>query len=414
MNEPSVHQRKTGRILILTAVALCLLFPALALARDIEFQSSTQFLWGDDLLGEGEAILAEYMRFGITNAARYSVAGYGRISKDLQGGGGVRDNEFSGRLYYLYMDYMPKSDFSVRFGRQYVNFPAGSSVIDGLSVDLSKIGPIGVTVSGGTDVKRSLNSEHSALGDYFLGMDVRLAGFRNTRLDAGYIRRYDEWDRAREELGLNFRQFMKYVSPYAELKYDWLMEVMDQSLVGIDLFPLQSLTVKGEFYRSFPTFDSTSIYSVFAVDEYREYLAKVEYSFNAPVTAFASYVFQTFTDEVDEDAENYVLGARVFPTRELTLSADIDRRTGYGGKLWGFDIYGDYKVRKTVKASAGVQYDSYRRPESDDADRIARRFWLGGEWAMKKNVSLSARVEDNVNENFEHRPLGRVALNWKL
>jgi hypothetical protein len=63
--------------------------------------------------------------------------------------------------------------------------------------------------------------------------------------------------------------------------------------------------------------------------------------------------------------------------------------------------------------AAGVQYDEYKRPDQD-GNQFARRYWIGGEWLFKKNLSLIGRIEDNVNQNFKHNPLGRVALNWTL
>jgi predicted porin len=223
--------------------------------------------------------------------------------------------------------------------------------------------------------------------------------------------RFDEWDRAREEFGLSFRRYFKYLSPYAEVRYDRLSEAVDEATLGLDVFPTTDLMLKGEFYHSYPTFDSTSIYSVFAVDKYREYLIRAEYSISAPVTVFASYARQTYED--DDDANRYEVGARFRPMQRLTLNASVDYREGFGGKDWGFEAYGDYRIGEKFLVSAGAQHDTYKRPE-DTGDQYAQRYWVGGQWHISKDASLLARVEDNVNENFNHRPLGRVALNWNL
>jgi len=63
--------------------------------------------------------------------------------------------------------------------------------------------------------------------------------------------------------------------------------------------------LKGEFYQVLPTFDSTSIYSVFAVDKYQEYLVRAEYSLEAPDALFASYAHQTYEDS--DDADNFIV-----------------------------------------------------------------------------------------------------------
>ena len=212
---------------------------------------------------------------------------------------------------------------------------------------------------------------------------------------------------------MNFRYMHRLVSPYAEVRYDLMSEVFDEVTAGVDVFPLSNLLIKAEYYHSYPTFDSTSIYSVFAVDNYEEYLVRAEYSFDAPVTVFASYAYQDYQD--GDNTDNYILGARVFPLKGLSLSASVEYRNGYGGNLWGFEVTGDYRVDKKLLVSGGVQYNSYRRPDFEDDDyEDASRFWVGAQYEVNKDMAVSARIEDNINENFDHRPLGRIAFNWTL
>jgi hypothetical protein len=401
------------RWVLLVAVVLFLSMgrPAAAITDAVKLDSSTQFLSGDDQLGEGQAVLAQYLRLNIKPENRdILITGYGRVWKDFSSGG-VRDDDLLGRLYYLYVDYRASDRLSLRLGRQFVNFSAGSSILDGASVELEGIGPIGVTLAGGSDVRYLLDSEESDFDDSVFGVDIHLSGFRSTQLGLSYVMRFDEWDRAREEFGLSFRRYFKDLSPYAEVRYDRLSEAVDEATLGLDVFPTTDLMLKGEFYHSYPTFDSTSIYSVFAVDKYREYLIRAEYSISAPVTVFASYARQTYED--DDDANRYEVGARFRPMQRLTLNASVDYREGFGGKDWGFEAYGDYRIGEKFLVSAGAQHDTYKRPE-DTGDQYAQRYWVGGQWHISKDASLLARVEDNVNENFNHRPLGRVALNWNL
>ncbi len=376
------------------------------------FDGSTQFLWGDDLLDDNQTILAQYLRFSyIAESKDYKVSGYSRVWDDFSGGR-IREGDLSGRLYYLYVDYTPREDSSFRLGRQFVSFTAGSSVIDGLSVDIRDLGPIGITLSGGTEVTYALESDHSKLGRYFTGVNIFLEKVESTQLGVSYIRRYDEWERAREEFGLNARYFYKILSPYTELRYDWLSESFDEATVGVDLFPISFLMIKTEYYHSYPTFDSTSIYSVFAVDKYQEYHIRAEYSLeDTPLILSASYVMQTYED--GDTADVYMAGASFNPNDKVLISTSVDYRSGYGGKLWGGQVYGDYKLRKELLLSAGAQYDTYRRPDYSD-DNYAQRYWAGGQWTFSDKTSLNARLEDNINENFKHNYLGRIALDWRL
>jgi predicted porin len=180
--------------------------------------------------------------------------------------------------------------------------------------------------------------------------------------------------------------------------------------------------IKAEFYHSYPTFDSTSIYSVFAADKYREYLIRAEYALAQPVTLVVGYSRQTY--EENDTADVITLGARAYPSQDLSLYAAYDYRSGFtgyngftgktNGKLSGFEFNADYKFKKNLIFFAGVQYDSYNRPENITDTTFAQRYWIGGRWIATKNIAVSVRLEDNDNENFNHRTLGRVTLDWNL
>jgi len=400
-----------------------LILPAAANAQSapLSFSSSTQFLWGDDLLGESQAIVAQYLRFGYNpDGKNFALTGYGRLWQDL-GSPAVRSDDFRGRLYYLYLDYSPLENIKTRWGRQFVNFSGGSAIMDGGVVNVEKIGPLGITVAGGREVIYSLDSEFSQAGNYLIGLDVHLEGIRPFQAGVSYVRKYNSSDLAREEFGMDFRYAYKFLSPYAQVRYDRLSETFDEQTYGIDIFPISDLLIKGEYYQSYPTFDATSIYSVFAVDRYREYLVRAEYSFEFPVTAYASYTRQVYQEA--DDADVYTIGARVYPVENLTLDGAFNYRMGYSGfdastleqkgKLVGYEFNGTYRFRKELAVFVGLQYDTYNRPEIN-GNNYATRYWAGGQWIATKNLSVTARVENNTNENFDHRTLGRVTLDWNL
>lgn len=402
--------RWTYLIAVLFVFALTL--PAFAASEPVKVNSSTQFLWGDDLTGDSQATIAQYLRFSYSPEKKnFSAAGYGRFTKDIESGA-IRDNNFNVRLYYLYLDYSPIEQLSMRLGRQYVNFSAGSSLMDGATVNVNRIGPLGVTVAAGRDIVYSLDSETSRPGNVFAGIDIHLQDVKNTQLGVSYVRKYDQKDLSREEFGMNFRYIYKWLSPYAELKYDRLSKAFDEATMGIDLFPMNNLSVKAEFYHSYPTFDSTSIFSVFAVDKFREYLLSAEYSLpKAPVSIFGQYKRQTYED--DSNADVFAVGGRFFPTDRLTLTASIDYRNSYDDRDWGFEVMGDYKINKKFLVAAGVQHNAYQRPD-EEGNRSAQRYWVGGKWQASQNMGVTARLEGNANESFSHRMLGRIALDWNL
>ncbi|MDA8242212.1 MAG: hypothetical protein M0Z67_17815 [Nitrospiraceae bacterium] len=241
--------------------------------------------------------------------------------------------------------------------------------MDGARLDVSSIGPVGITLAGGRDVINTLDGAYSRNGNYFVGVDVHLQDVKNTELGISYARKYDESDLAREELGMNFRYNYKIVSPYVELNYDVTSEVFDEATLGVEVYPMDKLLLKGEFYHSYPTFDATSIYSVFAVDKYREYMVSAEYRISSPVSVFASYVKQTY--EEDSNADVFRVGARLVPVEKLAVNASVDYRNGYGGNLWGFEVTGDYRINEKIAVAAGVQYERALRHLPHAGDRPA-------------------------------------------
>lgn len=397
--------------------------PGMAQAGPVNVKTSTQFLWGDDLLGEGQAIIAQYLRLNYNPDGKpYSISAYGRLWMDLDSGK-VRSDEFEGRLYYLYLDYSPFNDVTARIGRHWTYFTTANPVIDGATINIHNIAKyIGVTLAGGWEVKYTLDSEFERDKDYMAGIDVHLENVKSVQAGVSYARRYRLGDLTREELGMNFRYFYKWLSPYADVKYDLFTDVFDEATLGVDFFPMQNLFVKAEFYHAYPTFDADSIYAVFAVDRYREYMIRAEYSLTEAVTVFGGYTRQDYQE--GNDANVFTIGTKVTPLKDLNVTGAFNYRNGYSGyngftgetdgHLYGFELYADYRLKKELIAFAGIQYDTYKRPELETGEDYATRFWGGARWLVNKNLILTARLEDNVNQSFSHRVLGRVTLDWNM
>ncbi len=416
----------------LLTVPFLIILPAAGWADDnLQFNSSTQFIWGDDeMLGDAQSILAQYIRFGYNpQSDKYSITGYVRAAKDFSGHDILRSDDIMGRVYFLYLDYRPINDVTLRLGRQYVNFTSGSSVLDGASLNLNNLGPIGITLAGGMNVQYSLDSDYSRLGNYVWGIDVHLNSLKPVQAGISYTRRYDHWDNSRSEFGANARVSLKYFSPYGEVRYDEISRAIDEATLGLDVFPKSDLMLKLEYYQEYPTFDSTSIYSVFAVDKYSQYLFNANYTISAPVSVYVQYTKQIYGDGPDDTADVATVGARATPLRDIVLNGSVDYRTGYGGNLWGFQLSGDYKVKKDFRLSAGAQYDIYRPQKElalgaytgdalfDDSDsnfQVATRLWAGAEYTLNKQVTFGARIADDINENFDHRSSGYLFINYTL
>jgi hypothetical protein len=380
-------------------------------AAEIHGRSSTSFQWFTNELNNDrkQVELGEYLRLSLTNidkAGKFSIQGYGRGTQDLTTGEGL-----NGRLYYLYGEYRDLFDkVDIRVGRQFVNLAAGNAIIDGAQVDLKKIGPVAFTVMGGHEVVFGLNGDQGNGGRAAMGVSAYLAGVKQTDLELSWFRKTDESDITRDVLGANFKQYLlSNLKVYGNAKYDLVSETFNEVLGGVKYYPLASLIFTGEYYQSYATFDATSIYSVFAVNRYQEGVLRAEYSVNDKLSINAGYTREEFGD--DGSANVYRAGVGVRPWEPLKLNLEWDLRQGYYGRVNGFIVDAAYDIDKTFQATAGINFDAYRR-DALTGEEIARRYWLGGKYRLSKSMACSARIQDDVNVRFSTNISGRVFFDY--
>ncbi len=380
---------------------------------DFHGRSSTQVLSFINDFNNGRQIeLAEYLRFSLTNidkANKFAVEGYGRGSQDLNNGEGL-----NGRLYYLYGEYRDLYNvLDTRLGRQFVNLSAGTTIIDGVQFDVKNIGPVGFTMLGGRDVVFGLNGEIGHEGNYAVGLAAYLTGFKNIDLDVSWFRKWDAGDVSRDIVGGFYKQFLfKNVKVYANAQYDLTSEVFNQVLAGVKYFPTANLIVTGEWYQSYPTFDTTDIFSVFAVNRYQEWVFRMDYTINDMIGVNAGYSRQSYGDGGTADV--YEVGCRLHPIDTVSIGLAYDGRQGLGGHLDGgmFDVTWD--ATKQLQLAAGLTVDAYGRDffPSTSGSKIAQQYWLGGKYRLAKNMQASLRVQDDINVTRNSNVQGRFILDY--
>jgi hypothetical protein len=392
-------------------LCLTLLAASSSWAAEIHGRSSTQFQsFNNELVGDHRQIeLNEYLRISITNidkAGKFSLFGYGRIAQDFTNGEG-----FNGRLYYLYGDYRDLAGkLDLKIGRQFVNLAAGSAIIDGAQVDLKNVGPVGFTVFGGRDVIFGLNGEAGDGGNTALGLAAYLAGFKQTDAEISWFRKWDGGDVARDVIGASVKQYLlNNLKLYGNARYDIVSETFNEFLAGLKYFPTSSLILTGEYYQSYATFDTTSIYSVFAVNRYQEGVFRVDYTINDMASVNAGYNRQDYGDGATADVIHLGFGIR--PIEALRVNLEYDHRNGYYGDLNGGIVDVAYDFNKASQIAAGINYDVYQR-DALSGDEIARRYWLGGKYKLAKNMAVSGRIQDDVNARFSTNVSGRVTFDY--
>lgn len=377
---------------------------------ELSFKSSTQYLWGDSLLGSNEPFVAEHLRLGYDGDEDLRLAGYGRVAANL-GNESVHDKNTNGKLYYMYVDYKGLGIGNLRAGRHFTAYSAGSALLDGVTFDMNRLVKyFGLGLTAGTGVLYGLNSDYTSDTRGLVAANFYLKNIGLNDAGISFARKYDAQQVARETLGFNLASSFRAARPYARGMYNNLTNTLDSLTAGLDIYPSSTLSMKLEYYRSYPTFDSTSIYSVFAVDSYTEYLFQTQYDVSRSLAVNAAYKRQSY-QESDLNADAVSLGCRSAETGEYSLTANMEGRAGYGGRIWGAEILGDLAMGKKLGLSFGGQHDLYKRFDAVTPDwQNATRYWLGLRWEPGENARLAVRVENNTNQNFGNRLMGRATL----
>lgn len=394
------------KFLVMLMALACV--PLLSHAAEVKLTSSTQLLWYQDILSDqSEKDAAQYLRMNVTKIdkeGKLNIYGYGRATKVVSS----PSEDLQGRLYYFYVDYRDalKEHLDLRAGRTYVNAAAISGTVDGLHADVKNLGPVGITLFGGRHVIFDDKSETGTRGDALAGMSVYLDTIKNTHVEVSFGRKYGDTDITRENVGLDFSTTPHgMVNFYGRLKYDTVAETYNEMLFGAKVAPLKDLILRGEYYQSYPTFDITSIYSIFSVEKYEEKSISAEYQLTNNYRVSVKYAKENFGG--DADADVYEVGFLAKPIKDLTLNAIYEKRNGYAGQLSGIRFYGEYKIRSAA-ILAGIDYDDFRREISREG--TAKKYWAGLNYEFTKIISAVVRVEDNVNFSYDNNYQGYVAI----
>jgi hypothetical protein len=402
-------RRRAMRVMKLLVMLMALAcVPLLSQAAEVKVTSSTQLLWYQDILSDGSIKdAAEYLRMNVTKIdkeGKLNIYGYGRATKVVT----TPSEDTQGRLYYFYVDYRDalKEHLDLRAGRTYVNAAAISGTVDGLYADVKNLGPVGITLFGGRNVIFDDKRETGTRGDALAGMSVYLDTIKNTHVEVSFGRKYGDTDVTRENIGLDFSTTPHaMVNLYGRLKYDTISESYNETLFGVKVAPLKDLTLRGEYYQSYPTFDATSIYSIFSVEQYRELSVSAQYQLTDSYRLSLKYARERF--DGDANADVYEVGFLAKPIKDLTLNAIYEKRNGYAGQLSGIRFSGEYKIGSAA-ILAGIDYDDFRREISREG--TAKKYWAGLNYEFTKIISAVVRVEDTVSFAYDNKYQGYAAI----
>ncbi len=404
----------------LACAVLALLPAAHVEAASVSGRSSTVVEWFDTASEDTAVPAFQYLQLNVKDvgADGYNIYTYGRLGYDLADELSDDSNYADSRLYLAYLEKKGflSSSLDVRLGRQFISTTAGAAVMDGLRLDYALMGHYQLTLFGGGDVTYY---EGYSAKDLVLGAEFTVSDRLLKDLDLGfsYVAKVDGGRLAMELIGFDLEyDFNNKLFVYSETQYDYLSNRVSFFLAGTNFYASPRWSGRLEYLYSLPVFSATSIYSVFAVDEYEEIMGEVTYNIGNGWKAFGRYAYEMYP----EFSNANVLEAGVEKRR-------TDRFSGYltgvfrddedGQDLKGFKLYLAGRITQAIQAGVGVDLDVLERSinyfdgEASSDDTTSSRYWVDATWFITDRMELQAKVERIESDLWDYYNRGRVRLN---
>lgn len=387
---------------------------AYANAASVSGRSSTVLEWYDDPDGDTAIPVYQYLQVQAKDLIKsgYNFKVYGRVADDVND-----EVDIDSRLYYAYLENRELfNNLGFRLGRQFISTTAGASMMDGLSLDYAFDKNYKVRVFAGADVK------------YYDGYDIEdvIDGIElsgkflddDLEMEVSYLQKWDDGLLAKDLIGFNADyDLSKKLWLYNELQWDVLSERFSYALLGGKYRLAAPVSVRAEYLYSLPVFSSTSIYSVFAVEEYEEIMTELTWNISRKVHAFFRYTREIY--EEFDDAN--VIEVGIEKLRQDKFSGYLVgtlRNDGDGQDLHGFKVYASYLFMPKLKTGLGANIDVLQRDiaffNTDDADQnetTSTRLWVDAKYEFSKKVNLKGKYEYIESDLWDHYNRGTVRLN---
>jgi len=392
------------------AVAMLALWPASgALAFSVSGRSSTEIEMYDNGEGNQVAPAYEYLLLNVDDIDGHGLnfRGYGRLGKTLKGDSFDTDSH----LYYAYLekkDLFQHLDF--RLGRQFIATTAGASLMDGLSLDYHGLGPMSLKLFGGGDV--AYYDGYNAQ-DLVSGAELSGRFLETLKLGVSYLAKWKEGRMDEQLFGLNGDyDFRNMLHAYTEVQLDYLTNSVSYFLGGLQYHASRKWNLRTEYLYSLPVFSASSIYSVFAVDEYQQALAELNYFLTDSVRAFGRYTHEFYQDASDADV--FEVGVEKIRTERFSgYLTGVVRSAGNGGQdLNGVKARAAYLFNRYLQAGIGGELNVLdRRIDEDNNDTTSTRLWTDATAYLTRKVTVQAKVERIDSNTWGNYYQGRVRLN---
>jgi hypothetical protein len=368
-------------------LASCLLALATGPAAAWTGVTATATVKGWQGEGEDAAAGALYLRVGSSAASekwRLALDAYGRAA-------GVTPEDGAGGLSRLYSLALTAESIdgalSATAGRQMLDLTTGSRVIDGLSAtlvsgDWSFSGRAGqvADVAGG-----------SPSGTDDLGLLTRWTLREGMTLTLDYDRTARAGAVQGEAAALDWSySWIRDSRAFITLDYDLVSQTFRDSSFGSRLVFSDLVTFSFEHREGIPTFDSSDIYSVFAVDAAESTTFYLLLTPADDLRYHWEYALESY--QSGGGGKRYNLGVRWSPGT-ASLSADFTQQRGDLGLLNEFSLSASRPFGDRLRLAVGAEVAS--TSPRDGKGETGTMGWIGADYSVGGSL-VSGRVENST------------------
>lgn len=378
-------------------------------ATTVSGRASTVLEWFDAPDGNTALPAYQYLMLNARDIGGkgWGFHGYGRVSSDL-----ADEVDADSRLYTAYFKkrYAPQK-FSFKIGRQFVSTTAGATVLDGVDLRYKGFKYVNLRLLGGWHV---LYESDYDFGNLFFGGAVSSSPHDNLALGLSYVQKWDDSDLAQELIGFDIDYDLPGVARfYSETQYSLLYESPTYFLLGSSSSWHGDWRGRLEYIYSMPVFDSTSIYSVFAVAEYQEVMGEVEYRIKKGLRSYLRLTHEFYQEYADADVVDFGLETVGIETLRW-YAAGVVRLDDDGQNLYGVKGHVSYRFRSDLTAGIGAHVDVLERRLEEEKETTSSRVWIDGSYDYSKKIQLQAKVERIESDLWDEYYRGRVRLNIRF
>lgn len=378
-----------------------------AATPEVSGRSSTVMEWYSTANDKTVTPFYQYLMLNAKNldGDGLNFKGYGRLAEDFN-----HEVDVDSRLYYAYLEKNNlTSNLDLRLGRQFVTTTAGASVMDGLYLRLRDLGAFKLSVFGGGDVAYYQGNNAK---DFVWGTELRGKFGKDLNLGISYLQKWQDGDLSHELIGLDGDyEFREALNLYSELQYNYLSKSVTYFTAGANYHRSSDWSLRAEYLYSLPVFSSSSIYSVFAVDEYKEAMGEMRYRLDQGLYGFLRYQYEMY----EETANATVVEAGLEKIRTGDFSGYVSgvlRNDRDGQDLKGVKVHGAYMFTKALQCGLGADIDVFERRLDDSADETtSTRYWADASYDFTRKVGLQVKAERVSSQLWNDYYRGRVRLN---